>query len=778
MPAPITSDEFLDLIRKSGVLDEKRLDAYLDKARIGSPLPSEPAKLAGVLVRDGMLTHFQAEQFLQGKWRRFTIGKYKVLERIGSGGMGSVYLCEHKLMRRRVAVKVLPTAKAEDTSSLERFYREARAVAALDHVNIVRAYDIDQDDKLHFLVMEYVDGSSLQDIVKRAGPLDPIRAAHYIRQAALGLQHAHEVAGLVHRDIKPGNILVDRSGIVKVLDMGLARFFHDEDDVLTKKYDENVLGTADYLAPEQALDSHSVDIRADIYSLGATFYYCLTGRSPFNEGSVAQKLIWHQTRQPKPIRSVRADAPAELVAVIDRMMAKDPAQRYPTPQSVADALEPWTQQPIAAPPEEEMPRLSLAAMGTPGSADGNSPAQPALPSTGMLSPTPRRNWQVPTTPATRSVPPTTNVPGAAPPAPDQAAPTEPIRPVPPPSISPPRPKSNGDLAPKYAPAASAPPARAPVPSGNIFSAPRTAALPSPEPITDDESPRWDQLSPDTDDLTARADTAPRSAHKGPISRRLPKHTGTKFLDPAKRWQFLIIMGVIGIFIVVGIVAAALISYFGRSKSPTENEKRVGKVWIVSKKEGSLRTISEALKKADRGDTIKVRDAVEETIPPLQEQRYWNLTIESENPSRPVTWSLPANPGGATCLIDVRNIDGLVVRGFVLDGGDKVEQIISLHGNCPGLKLEDLQIKGFKKSGILITNCAGTSERPVVLSRLAFFAEGPKRDSGLLFRYVRENQEPPKNKHIKVQNCTFNETINQLVAVPNPESNDETVVVEN
>src|SRR5438046_8131033 len=147
-----------------------------------------------------------------------------------------------------------------------------------------------------------------------------LRASHYMRQAAIGLQHAHE-AGLVHRDIKPGNVLVDRTGTVKVLDMGLARFFYDEEDILTKKYDENVLGTADYLAPEQALDSHAVDIRADIYSLGATFYYCLTGRTPFAEGTVAQKLIWHQTRKPKEIRSVRPDVPEEVVAVIAKMMS-------------------------------------------------------------------------------------------------------------------------------------------------------------------------------------------------------------------------------------------------------------------------------------------------------------------------------------------------------------------------------------------------------------------------------------------------------------------------
>src|SRR5947208_1234761 len=281
MAAPATVDEYLDLVRKSGLLDEKRLDAYLEKLRAAGPLPAEPGMMARFLIRDGLLTDFQAKQVLQGKWRRFTIGKYKVLESLGSGGMGSVYLCEHKLMRRWVAVKVLPAAKADDPSSLERFWREARAVAALDHPNIVRAYDVDQDEKLHFLV--------------------------------------------------------DRVGAVKVLDMGLARFFNDEEDILTKKYDENVLGTADYLAPEQALDSHGVDIRADIYSLGATFYFCLTGRTPFHEGSVAQKLIWHQTRQPKPIKQMRPDVPDVLAGLIERMMSKDPAQRPQAPQEIADA---------------------------------------------------------------------------------------------------------------------------------------------------------------------------------------------------------------------------------------------------------------------------------------------------------------------------------------------------------------------------------------------------------------------------------------------------------
>src|SRR6202161_1747078 len=189
MAAPGSAEEFLDLVRKSGVVDEKRLDPYAQQLRASGSFPEEPGKMAGLMVRDGLLTHFQAEQVLLGKWRRFTIGKYKVLERLGSGGMGSVSLCEHKFMRRRVAVKVLPAAKAEDPASLERFYREARAVAALDHPNIVRAYDIDHDDKLHFIVLEFVDGCNLHDFIRNNGTLAGERAAHCIRQAAVGLQH-------------------------------------------------------------------------------------------------------------------------------------------------------------------------------------------------------------------------------------------------------------------------------------------------------------------------------------------------------------------------------------------------------------------------------------------------------------------------------------------------------------------------------------------------------------------------------------------------------------
>jgi serine/threonine protein kinase len=344
MPAPTTIDQFLDLMLKSGVVDETRLLTQVDQLRAAGALPTELPRFAGLLVQEGILTPLWAEMFLQGKWRRFFIGRYKVLDRLGAGSMASVYLCEHRPTGRKVALKVLPTAMADDPSWLERFYREARAGAAMKHPNVVEAYDIDQEEGLHFLVTEYVDGNTLEEIVRQRGPLEWGRAAHYIWQAALGLQHAHE-QDAVHRDIKPGNLLVDRSGIVKVFDFGLVTFRDpamDRHTVGTNRSPETVLGNPDYIAPEQALNFSAVDRRADVYSLGMTFYFCLTGRSPFEEGTVAQKLIWQQVRYPTSLRTLRPEVPEGLAAIVNRMTAKDPGQRYPTAAEVAAALEPWT----------------------------------------------------------------------------------------------------------------------------------------------------------------------------------------------------------------------------------------------------------------------------------------------------------------------------------------------------------------------------------------------------------------------------------------------------
>jgi eukaryotic-like serine/threonine-protein kinase len=356
MPAPATVDGFLETVRKSRLLEAGELNNYLQQS---PELPTEPYKLATLMVRQGLLTQFQAKQLLQGRYRGFYFGKYKVLDPIGAGGTAAVYQCEHLLMHRFVALKILPKEKAADKACLERFYREARAVAALDHPNIVRAHDIDQEGPLHFLVMEYVDGKSLHDIVANHGPLSPERVAHYLYQAASGLAHAQE-RGIVHRDIKPANLLLDRQGTVKILEMGLASFFDAPSEKLAQQAGElAVLGNVDYVSPEQAVDSHSVDIRADIYSLGATGYYLLTGRPPFDGGNVAQKLLAHQMKEPPPIASRRNDVPQELVEIITRMMRKAPAERYLTPAELMAALAKWVATPIAPPPDAEMPKRRI-----------------------------------------------------------------------------------------------------------------------------------------------------------------------------------------------------------------------------------------------------------------------------------------------------------------------------------------------------------------------------------------------------------------------------------
>ncbi len=362
MSVPTSVEELFQLIRKSGMIEDQRLTGYVQRRQSGRGMATDPREAAEDMIRDGLITNFQAEQFLLGKWRGFTIGKYKLLERIGVGGMGQVFLCEHLFMKRRVAIKVLPPAKAEQPAALGRFYREARAAGSLEHPNIVRTHDIDQDGNLHFIVMEFVDGSNLLDMVKKFGPMDINRATDYMRQVSDGLQFAHS-AGLIHRDVKPGNVLIDRVGHAKLLDMGLARFYNDQADNLTVKYDDKiVLGTADYVAPEQVANSHGVDTRADIYALGASYYFLLAGHPPFPSGTVSQKLLWHRTKEPTPIRQVRPEVSEDMAKVLARMMAKDPAARYQTPGEVAADLARLATGEVSLPLDDEMPVLSPAAL--------------------------------------------------------------------------------------------------------------------------------------------------------------------------------------------------------------------------------------------------------------------------------------------------------------------------------------------------------------------------------------------------------------------------------
>src|SRR5262245_15653917 len=350
MSTPTTAAEFLELVRRSGLIDEARLP--------GSDCAPDPAALADQMVRSGLITRFQAQQLLRGRWRRFLLaGKYKILELLGVGGMGSVYLAEHVYLNRLVALKVLPAGRLDDDpAAVARFYREGRAVAALKHRNIVQVYDVEPSDGQPFLVLEFIDGTNLHALVTRHGPLEPRRAAHYIAQAAAGLQHAHD-AGLFHCDVKPGNLLLDRSGTVKILDLGLARFFRDRE--ATGDDDGIVLGTVDFIAPEQVTRG-PVDGRADVYSLGATFYYLLTGKVPCGDGSPADKLHVLRSGSPVPVRERRPEVPAAMAAVVATMTAKSPADRFGKPGAVAGALAAWAPGPLPRPPGGERPRYSPA----------------------------------------------------------------------------------------------------------------------------------------------------------------------------------------------------------------------------------------------------------------------------------------------------------------------------------------------------------------------------------------------------------------------------------
>ena len=301
------------------------------------PLSPIPAKCASMLVHRGLLTPFQARLLLAGKHRGFRLGSYIVRDQLGQGGMGAVYAAEHETLKRRVALKVL-TGSGQDKLILGRFLREARAAAALDHPNIVRIFDVSQHGDMHYLVMEHVEGQTLDRIVAGTGPLPIDAVADCAAQVAAGLQHAHE-KGFVHRDIKPANLMVSKDGTLKILDMGLARSF-DEKDKLTELMDKGaVLGTADYLAPEMAM-GNSPDIRADIYSLGATMFSIITGR-PLFDGNATQKLLQHQTAAVPSIGKLRPDCPAGLMGVVNQMLAKRAEDRFQTPADVVTALAPW-----------------------------------------------------------------------------------------------------------------------------------------------------------------------------------------------------------------------------------------------------------------------------------------------------------------------------------------------------------------------------------------------------------------------------------------------------
>lgn len=338
-PVELTTNSFLALLRESGLVTPEALRLALAEA----PDLDRPRTLAKFLIKRGLLTRFQAQQLLARRSGGFFLGQYRVLDLVGRGGMGKVFKAEHMTMARVVALKVLNSDVTRTEQARDLFRREVRAAARLVHPNIATAFDANEVNGRAFLVLEFVGGPSLSHLVKSQGPLAVGQACEMIRQAALGLQHAHEM-GMVHRDIKPSNILIGYHAegqpyTVKIVDFGLALLptaDGSEDAISPDRH--VVLGTPDYLSPEQAVDIRSVDIRSDLYSLGCTLYYLLCGEAPFPGGTAIEKLDRHVKEEAVPIEYHRPDLPPGVASTVKKLMAKKPEDRFQTPRELAEAL--------------------------------------------------------------------------------------------------------------------------------------------------------------------------------------------------------------------------------------------------------------------------------------------------------------------------------------------------------------------------------------------------------------------------------------------------------
>ncbi|MFM7163994.1 MAG: FHA domain-containing serine/threonine-protein kinase [Planctomycetaceae bacterium] len=341
MQAPQTSAQFFELLEKSGLLSGENIRRAVEKLQLSAGLDAR--SVAARLSSERILTPFQSERILEGRYRGLVIDGYRVREVLGFGGMGCVFIAEEPGSDRKVALKVLSTEHALDAGMLARMKLEAVAGMRLNHPGIIRTHRLASTGAVHYLVMDLVRGISLHEIVALRGPLKFGIVCDIGMQAATALHAAHQ-AGIIHRDIKPANFLLENDGTVRVLDFGLAMIEDSAEDEfsLSMVFGHDCLGTPDYISPEQSLDSRRVDARADVYSLGATLYVAFTARVPFPDKSNKAKLEAQRTREPKSICELRPEIPAAVGAVIQRMMAKDPADRYQTAAEAAEALRPFS----------------------------------------------------------------------------------------------------------------------------------------------------------------------------------------------------------------------------------------------------------------------------------------------------------------------------------------------------------------------------------------------------------------------------------------------------
>ncbi|MBL8797326.1 MAG: serine/threonine protein kinase [Planctomycetia bacterium] len=334
----------------AGLVEELRKTKLLKPAQIDETVrmlqPRFPSALglAKELVRRGWLTVYQVNQLFQANGQPLILGPYQILDHLGKGGVSQVFKAWHTERDCLAALKVIHPHLLTNAEAVGRFQREMKAVTRLSHPNIVCAFEDSAIGEAHFFAMEFVQGTDLKKLLELSGPLPIAQACDFIRQAALGLEHAHK-QGLVHRDIKPANLVqIEGGNVLKILDFGLARLHTTEgaDPATALTAQGAMIGTADYVAPEQARNARQADIRSDVYSLGCTFYHLLTGGPPFPGGSAMQKIHHHINREPTSVRLLRSETPAEVEAIVRRMLAKQPADRFQTPAEVAERLQPYS----------------------------------------------------------------------------------------------------------------------------------------------------------------------------------------------------------------------------------------------------------------------------------------------------------------------------------------------------------------------------------------------------------------------------------------------------
>ncbi|REJ96182.1 MAG: hypothetical protein DWQ34_04645 [Planctomycetota bacterium] len=343
-------EQFVEDLTRTGLMSVPETTPYI-KA-LTAKQRDDPNQLARMLIQQGKLTEFQATSVLNGQSGGLVLGDYVILDVIGAGGMGQVFKAMHRHMERIVALKTLPPNLTRDSDSVRRFEREIKAAAKLTHPNIVTAYDARVDGDAHYLISEFIAGRNLMSVVRQDGPMDVPQAVDCIIQAARGLEYAH-AQGVVHRDVKPSNIMLTTDGTVKILDLGLAQFSPlfgtgKLESTITELTDAgHVLGTVNYMAPEQAVDSSRVDARVDVYSLGCTLYFCLIANAPFPRGTAIERMLAHQQKGVPRLSETRNDMPADLDAIHQRMVARNVDERTPTMSDVVRSLERFSARKLA-----------------------------------------------------------------------------------------------------------------------------------------------------------------------------------------------------------------------------------------------------------------------------------------------------------------------------------------------------------------------------------------------------------------------------------------------